>query len=129
MEKPENRSLNSHTRTQISPTKSLLSTYLTSHSSAIDTNKGTCLPYMLLTCLFLMPQADHALNYSSVVDKSILSKWRLLRFRYQCVLADTWTSIDCGCSSKVDIGALEMFFYNLKSNRIPFANLSISFSV
>ena len=98
------------------PTKSLLSTYMTCHSSAIDTNKGTCLPYMLLTCLFLIPHANYALNYT--FKKSILSKWHYFRFRDQRVLADIWTSIDCGCSSKSDIGALEMFVYNLKSNRI-----------
>ena len=33
-----------------------------------------------------------------------------------------------GCSSKADIGALEMFVYNLKSNRIYFTNLNISFN-
>ena len=52
------------------------------------------------------------------------------RFRYHCIIKTIyqslanigyffiWTSIDCGCSSKADIGALAMFFYNLKSNRI-----------
>ena len=42
----ENRLLTSYKRTQLSPTKSLLSTYLTCHSSAtyttIYTNKGIC---------------------------------------------------------------------------------------
>ena len=71
---------------------------------------------MLLTCLFLMPHANYALNYT--FKKSIPSKWRYFRFRDQRVLADIWTSIDSGCSSKADIGALEMFVYNLKSNRI-----------
>ena len=80
---------------------------------------------MLLTCLFLMPHPNYALNYT--FKKSILSKWRYFRFRDQRVLADIWTSIDCGCSSKADIGALEMFVYNL--NQIGyFANLNISFN-
>ena len=39
------------------------------------------------------------------------------RALHQCVFVDTWTRIDCGCSSKADIGALEMFVYKLKSNR------------
>ena len=71
---------------------------------------------MLLTCLFLMPHANYALNYT--FKKSIPSKWRYFWFRDQRVLADIWTSIDSGCSSKADLGALEMFVYNLKSNRI-----------
>ena len=71
---------------------------------------------MLLTCLFLMPHANYALNYT--FKKSIPSKWRYFRFRDQRVLADIWTSIDSGCSAKAYIEALEMFVYNLKSNRI-----------
>ena len=89
MERLEDRSLTSHTRTQFPPTKSLSSTYLRWHSSPIDTNKGTCLPYMLLTCLFLMPHANYALNYYTF-KKSIPSKWRYFRFRDQRVLADIW---------------------------------------
>ena len=52
--------------------KSLLSTYLTCHSSAIYTCKVTCLPCMLFTCLFLLPHVNYALNYIlvQVVDKS-----------------------------------------------------------
>ena len=62
----ENRSLTSWTRTQFSSTKSLLSTFLTCHSSAIYiyTCKVTCLPCMLFTCLFLLMHANYALNYT-----------------------------------------------------------------
>ena len=56
----ENRSLTLYTRTQFSPQKFLLSTYLTCLSSAIYTNKRICLPYMLFTCLFLVPHANYA---------------------------------------------------------------------
>ena len=56
----ENWSLTSWTRTQFSPT---LSTYLTCHSSAIYTCNITCLPWMLFTCLFLLPHVNYALNY------------------------------------------------------------------
>ena len=52
------------TRTQFSPTKSLLSIYLTCHSSAIYTYKVTCLPCMLFNCLILLPNANYALNYT-----------------------------------------------------------------
>ena len=38
-------------------------TYLTCHSSAIYTCKVTCLPCMLLNCLFLLPHINYALNY------------------------------------------------------------------
>ena len=65
-------------RTQFFPTKSLLSTYLTCHSSAIYTNKGICLPYMLFNCLFLVLHANNALNYSLQVS---LSKWLPMVFR------------------------------------------------
>ena len=67
--------------------------------------------------LFIL-DAARQLRIDLFVDKSILSKWLYFRFRDQRVLADIWTSIDCGCSSKADIGALEMFVDNLKSNRI-----------
>ena len=50
--------------TQFSSTKSLLSTYLTCQSSTIYTNKVTCLPCMLFACLFLLPHANYALNYT-----------------------------------------------------------------
>ena len=60
----ENLSLTAWTRTQFPPTKSLLSTYLTCHSSAIYTCKVTCLPCMLFTCLFLLSHVNYALNYT-----------------------------------------------------------------
>ena len=60
----ENWSLTSWTTIQFSPTKSLLPTYLTCHSSAICTCKVTCLPCMLFTCLFLLLHANYALNYT-----------------------------------------------------------------
>ena len=69
----ENRSLTSYTRIQFSLTKPLLSTYLTCHSSAILTNKWTCLPYMLFTCSFFVPHAYYESNYTCLQVR--LSKW------------------------------------------------------
>ena len=66
-----------------------------------------------------MPHANYALNYT--FKKSIPSKWRDQR-----VLADIWTSIDSGCSSKADIGALEMFVYNLAYLNISFNAYNIT---
>ena len=97
----ENRSLTSYTRIQFSPTNPLLSTYLTCHYSAIYTNKVTCLPCMLFTCLFLLLYANYALNYTNW--RSPWDRWVYFRFRSRCVLAD--------------IGTLEMLVYNLKINR------------
>ena len=82
-----NRSLTLWTRTQFSPTKSLLSTYLTCHSSAIYTCKATWLPCMLFTCLFLLQQANYALNYTCV-DKSYF-KMALPKL-YSTLHAEIW---------------------------------------
>ena len=91
----------------ISPTKSLLSTYLTCHSSAIYTCKVTCLPCMLFTCLFLLPHINYSLNYIlvQVVDKSFFEMVlpiplytkecdTYFRFRTNRLLADMGTRND-----------------------------------
>ena len=100
----ENRSLTSYT---IFPHKIIIVHLLTCHASAIYTNKVSCLPCMLFTCLLLLPTP---ITHCWQVQ---LPKWRCpwdrcpyFRFRSRCVLAD--------------IGTLEMLVYNLKS----FGNLN-----
>ena len=61
--------------------------------------------YLYDVCMYVCMYA--CMNYT--FKKSIPSKWRYFRFRDQRVLADIWTSIDSGFSSKADIGALEIF--------------------
>ena len=67
---------------------------------------------MLFTCLFLLPHANYALNYTNW--RSPWDRCVYFRFRSRCVLAD--------------IGTLEMLVYNLKSigNLI---NLNMSFTL
>ena len=71
----------------------------------IYTNKATCLACMLFNCLFLLPYANYALNYTCLQVQ--LPKWRrpclrwaYFRFQSRCVLTD--------------VGTLEMLVYNLK---------------
>ena len=66
----ENRSLTLLTRTQFSPTKSLLSTYLTCHSAAIYTYKVTCLP-----CMLFILAAARQLHIELYLLTSLISKW------------------------------------------------------
>ena len=121
----ENQSLTSWTRTQFSHTKSLLSTYLTCHSSAIYTCKVTCLPCMLFTCLFLLLHANYALKYTCWA-------WQVL-FRNGAAQAVFHsprrnTIPTCGFAPIVfwQIWALETTVNNLKSIA-NFGNLNVFF--
>ena len=113
----ENLSLTSWTRTQFPPTKSLLSTYLTCHFSAIYTCKVTRLPCMLFTCLFLLSHVNYALNYTCS------SCWQGVLFRNgaaQAVFHSTPSNAipTSGFAPLVfwRISALETIVNNLKSN-------------
>ena len=123
----ENWSLTSWTRTQFSPTKSLLSTYLTCHSSAIYTCKVTCLHFMLFTYLFLLPHVNYALNYTcSSCWQGVLFRNGAAQAVFHSTRRDTIPTSGFAPIVFCRIWALETIISNLKSIA-NFGNLNVFF--
>ena len=106
------------------PTKALLSTYLTCHSSAIYTNNGICPPYILLTYYCSCTQITHWI----ILDNKSNFQNGAAHATFHSPRRDTLHNSGCATTVFWRIGALEAIVYNLKSIA-NFANLNVYLSM